>query len=105
MNELLLEFNAIGIRYLLIGGQAMRLAGICGIVVPCGFTNPQPSTATSNRPATARQTVWRRNHSPRGPRLRAEHELAPGKAAAEMTRRGGRKRRQSFRQNRNCMLL
>ena len=28
MNELLLEFNAAGIRYLLIGGQAMRLAGM-----------------------------------------------------------------------------
>ena len=28
MNELLLEFNAEGIRYLLIGGQAMRLAGM-----------------------------------------------------------------------------
>ena len=28
MNELLLEFNAAGVRYLLIGGQAMRLAGM-----------------------------------------------------------------------------
>ena len=28
MNELLLEFNAAGIRYLLIGGQAMRLTGM-----------------------------------------------------------------------------
>jgi hypothetical protein len=28
MNELILGFNAAGIRYLLIGGQAMRLAGM-----------------------------------------------------------------------------
>ena len=28
MNELLQQFNAAGIRYLLIGGQAMRLAGM-----------------------------------------------------------------------------
>jgi hypothetical protein len=28
MNELLLEFNAASVRYLLIGGQAMRLAGM-----------------------------------------------------------------------------
>jgi hypothetical protein len=28
MNELLLAFNAAGIRYLLVGGQAMRLAGM-----------------------------------------------------------------------------
>jgi hypothetical protein len=28
MNELLLQFNAAGIRYLLVGGQAMRLAGM-----------------------------------------------------------------------------
>jgi hypothetical protein len=28
MNELLQRFNAAGIRYLLIGGQAMRLAGM-----------------------------------------------------------------------------
>ena len=28
MNELLLQFNAAGIRYLLIGGQAMRLTGM-----------------------------------------------------------------------------
>ena len=28
MNELLLKFNAAGIRYLLIGGQAVRLAGM-----------------------------------------------------------------------------
>ena len=28
MNELLEKFNAAGIRYLLIGGQAMRLAGM-----------------------------------------------------------------------------
>src|ERR1017187_5059336 len=28
MNELILAFNAAGIRYLLIGGQAMRLAGM-----------------------------------------------------------------------------
>ena len=28
MNELIQQFNAAGIRYLLIGGQAMRLAGM-----------------------------------------------------------------------------
>jgi hypothetical protein len=28
MNELILDFNAAGIRYLLVGGQAMRLAGM-----------------------------------------------------------------------------
>ena len=28
MNELLRAFNAAGIRYLLVGGQAMRLAGM-----------------------------------------------------------------------------
>lgn len=28
MNELLLAFNAAGVRYLLVGGQAMRLAGM-----------------------------------------------------------------------------
>jgi hypothetical protein len=28
MNELILAFNAAGIRYLLVGGQAMRLAGM-----------------------------------------------------------------------------
>lgn len=28
MNELLVEFNGKGVRYLLIGGQAMRLAGM-----------------------------------------------------------------------------
>ena len=28
MNELLLEFNARNVRYLLMGGQAMRLAGM-----------------------------------------------------------------------------
>jgi hypothetical protein len=27
MNELILALNAAGVRYLLIGGQAMRLAG------------------------------------------------------------------------------
>lgn len=28
MNELILTFNAVGIRYLLVGGQAMRLTGM-----------------------------------------------------------------------------
>ena len=28
MNELILAFNAAGIRYLLVGGQAMRLTGM-----------------------------------------------------------------------------
>lgn len=28
MNELILAFNTAGVRYLLIGGQAMRLAGM-----------------------------------------------------------------------------
>ena len=28
MNELILALNAAGVRYLLIGGQAMRLAGM-----------------------------------------------------------------------------
>jgi hypothetical protein len=28
MNELILAFNAAGARYLLVGGQAMRLAGM-----------------------------------------------------------------------------
>ena len=28
MNELILAFNAAGVRYLLAGGQAMRLAGM-----------------------------------------------------------------------------
>lgn len=28
MNELILAFNAAGVRYLLVGGQAMRLAGM-----------------------------------------------------------------------------
>ena len=28
MNELILAFNAVGIRYLLVGGQAMRLTGM-----------------------------------------------------------------------------
>jgi hypothetical protein len=28
MNELLKQFNAAGVRYLLIGGQAMRLTGM-----------------------------------------------------------------------------
>ena len=28
MNELILAFNAAGVRYLLVGGQAMRLTGM-----------------------------------------------------------------------------
>jgi hypothetical protein len=28
MNELILSFNAAGVRYLLVGGQAMRLTGM-----------------------------------------------------------------------------
>ena len=62
-----------------------NLAGICGLSLPCGFTqNPE----TAHRPATAGQAVWRGNDFAPGPRLRAEHPLAQRKTAARLLNLG-----------------
>jgi hypothetical protein len=39
MNELILSFNAAGVRYLLVGGQAMRLTGMPRFSMDWDFLN------------------------------------------------------------------
>ena len=52
-----------------------NLAGICGISLPCGFTQ---TPETAHRPAIAGQAVRRGNALENRPRLRTGHALAPG---------------------------
>jgi hypothetical protein len=52
MNDLLPEFNAANVRYLLIGGQAMRLAGMPRYSMDRDFVNSPGKAApgiTDNR--------------------------------------------------------
>ena len=44
MNELVLALNAAGVRYLLVGGQAMRLAGLPRFTMDWDFFIPPRDT-------------------------------------------------------------
>jgi aspartyl-tRNA(Asn)/glutamyl-tRNA(Gln) amidotransferase subunit A len=56
-----------------------NLAGICGISVPCGFTQ---KPAAAHRAADSGQAARGSHHVTAGPRVRAEHRLAPAKGPA-----------------------
>ena len=44
MNELILALNVAGVRYLLMGGQAMRLAGMPRYSMDWDFSKPELGT-------------------------------------------------------------